>query len=446
MDSTLNYEPETEIEDGGPVPFKADDDQLATYIAEQWQGQVAFFRSSWRVYEGGYWQERDDSEPRRFIRRALVPVRERIGGIRQGRITAIASMLQDDCSIPDRDLNRLERETAKYINLENGLYNLDTRQIEPHRPELYFSTQLEFAFDPTADCPHFKKFLKTSLAFPDGTTDFDMVALAQEALAYSMTARTDMKASFWCVGKPDTGKSTLVALIRGLMGNLHATIDLNQLANNRFLLSGIIGKRVVTFTEADSNAFLPDALYKAMIGGQDEIWVDVKNKPGVSFVPTAKFWWAMNNAPKMNDRSGATLNRLLPILFEHVIPPDQRNPRLPALLVSERPGIFNYLMTGWERLTSTGRFTSPERSEAWRAQYQMENDIEATYAAERWEMGGNWFMLGDALYTDYRLWCEQNGYRAKNAANAAKEWRRLGLIDSRQKGRTHWRGAKIRDS
>ena len=441
---TLDQKPEDVEMDDGPVPFKADDDQLATYIAAQWQGKVAFFRNAWHVYDSGYWQERDDSEPRRYIRRALVPVRERIAGIRQGRIVALAAMLQDDCYIPDRKINDLERETAKYINLRNGLYNLETRQLEPHNPDLYFTTQLSFAYDPAADCPHFKRFLKTSLAEPDGTKDHDMVALAVEALAYSMTARTDMKASFWLVGKPDTGKSTLVGLIRELMGNLHATVDLNQLATNRFLLSGIVGKRVVTFTEADSNTFLPDALYKAMIGGQDEIWVDVKNKPGISFVPAAKFWWAMNSAPKVNDRSGATLNRLMPILFEHVITPDQRNPNLPAILKAERPGIFNYLMMGWERLVNTGEFTRSDRSDAWREQYRFENDIEAIYTSERWDMHPEFFIQGEELYGDYRLWCERNGYKPKNAANAAKEWRRLGLTDSRSNGRTFWRGARLK--
>ncbi len=428
----------------GLVPVKADDDQLATYIAAQWQGKFAYLRSAWHVYESGYWQRQEESERRKAIREALVPVRELIGGIRQGRITALAAMLQDDCFIPDRKMNELERETARYINLINGLYDLERRQLEPHNPALYFTNQLSFAYDPAADCPNFKRFLKTSLAYPDGGTDHDMVALAQEGLAYSMTARTDKKASFWLVGQPDTGKSTLVGLIRELMGNLHATVDLNQLASNRFLLSGIVGKRVVTFTEADSNAFLPDALYKAMVGGQDEIWVDVKNKPGISFVPTAKFWWAMNSAPKVNDRSGATLNRLLPILFEHIIPPDQRNPNLPALLRQERPGIFNYLMIGWERLVNTGEFTRSDRSVAWREQYRFENDIEAIYSSERWDINPEFFIRGEDLYSNYRIWCESNGYKPKNAANAAKEWRRLGLTDVRSNGRTHWKGARLK--
>lgn len=431
-------------DDESQLAYQADDDQIATFIANLWHNQVAQFRGSWWRYEAGLWVEREEGEVRNFIRKALRPQREMLkGGIRQGRISAVAGMLQDDLAIPNRHISEREVATAKYVNLQNGLFNLETLQLEEHNPDLYFTTQLDFAYEPDADCPQFKKFLRTSLAFPDGSQDHDMVMLAQEALAYSMTARTDMKASFWLVGKPDTGKSTLIGFIRSLMGNLHATVDLNQLSNNRFLLQGIVGKRVVTFTEADATAYLPDALYKAMVGGSDEIYTDVKNKPGISFVPTAKFWWGMNSAPKVNDRSGATLNRLKPILFDHIIPSDQRNPNLPNLLHAERPGVFNYLIVGYQRLVGTKEFTKPERGEEWIEQYKRENDVESLYADDRLEFSGQHTVGGQELYDDYRAYCERNGYRPKNAANAAKEWRRLGLQDHRVTGRTFWKGARL---
>lgn len=436
--------PEVPNEPESPLPYHADDDQISTFIAGEWRGKVAYFRGGWHIEENGCWREREDNEPRRFIRRALVPHRRQLrGGITQGRINAICSMLQDDVFVPDRRITDMELSSTKYINLQNGLFNLDTFQLEPHNPDLLFTTQLDFSFDDKADCPRFKRFLKTSLALPDGTQDFEMGQLVQEALAYSMTARTDLKASFWCVGLPDTGKSTLIGFIRGFMGSLHSTIDLNQLATNRFLLSGIVGKRVVTFTEADAAAFIPDALYKAMVGGQDEIYVDVKNKPGISFVPAAKFWWAMNSAPKVNDRSGATLNRLIPILFEHVIPPSERNPRLPEMLQAERAGVFNFLLDGYANLMAEGRFTLPKRSQTWRENYQRENDIESLYASERWSVGEAYSMGGQELYDDYRAYCERNGYKPKNAANAAKEWKRLGLDYLRSHGKTVWKGAKL---
>lgn len=428
------------------LPYKPDDDQLAQAIAHEWENKAAFFHTTWRVYDRGLWEERELPEVRRRIRTSLVSYRKNHGvAVTQSRISALASMLEDDCFISDRRIMQTLPDGTKYINLQNGLFNLDTFQLEPHRPELYLTNQLDFSFEPEAECPHFMKFLRTSLVLSDGTPDLDMIMLVQEALAYSMTARTDLKASFWLVGEPNSGKSTLIAFIRTLMGNLHATIDLNQLATNRFLLSGIVGKRVVTFTEADSTAFLPDALYKAMVGGTDEIFVDVKNKPGIAFVPTAKFWWAMNGAPRMNDRSGATMNRLMVVLFSRSVPQDLRVANLPQLLATEKAGVFNYLLKGYSRLVKTGKFTSPERSEHWREEYQRENDTEATYAEERWERDFNGKMTGQTLYSDYAIWCQNNGFRPKSIIQVAKEWRRLGLQSVRSNGHTNWLGATLKN-
>src|SRR5690606_11819017 len=127
---------------------------------------------------------------------------------------------------------------------------------------------------------------------------------------------------------------------------------------NRFMLSAIVGKRAVTFSEADQGAVLPDGLYKALVGGTDEIFADVKNKPGIVFRPEAKLWWAMNNAPRTTDRSGATLNRLNPILFNRSIPKSDRISNLDQMLMRERAGIFNWLLAGYARLTEQRRFTT----------------------------------------------------------------------------------------
>lgn len=429
----------------GSLPFDPDDDELATWIASTWDKKAAFFRSNWFVYEGGLWVDRDTRQLRTRIRRLLATERKRLPkGVSQARINAVASMLQDDLYIPDRKVTEAETEAASYVNLQNGLFNLETFELEKHRPEMLLTNQMDFAYDPNADCPQFRKFLHTSLTDDDGKPDMDMIFLLHEMMAYSMTARTDLKASAWLVGAPDSGKSTTISFLRSLMGNLHATIDLNQLATNRFLLAGIVGKRVVTFTEADTTAFLPDALYKAMVGGSDEIYVDVKNKDGISFVPTAKFWWAMNGAPRINDRSGATFNRLQVILFDKTVPAEQRIANLGAILNREKPGVFNVLIAAYRRLVGTGKFTPSERSIKWREQYQRENDTEMIYATEQLTYDPQARIGGQDLYNDYRHWCEQSGFKPKNITQVAKDWRRIGLKDMRSNGRVYWMGAKLK--
>lgn len=428
-------------------PQRPDDDQLALILAEQWQGKVATFHEGWHVYENGVWVYRDFREVKKHIRSFLRTQRGKGVAVTQRQITSLGAMMEDDVFIPDRRLMDMQAEATKYINLRNGLYNLETHQFEDkHRPDLMMTTQLDFNYDPEASCPNFTKFLYSSLRTPDGKeVDHDLVGLMQQAMAYSMTARTDMKASFWLWGKPDSGKSTTIAFIRNLMGNLHATIDLNQLATNRFLLSGIVGKRVVSFTESGANSILPDALYKAMVGGEDEIYVDVKNKAGFAFKPTAKFWWAMNDAPRINDRTGATFNRLKIIPFNRSIPKDERDPYLLSKLLAEKPGIFNSLMTFYIQLQNNKKFREVKQSAAIAAEYQLENDTEMSFLDDCCERHPSFTVQSSILYRRYNDWCKDNGFYPKNANQIASEWRRLGFTSKKSNGNTVWMGLQLRD-
>lgn len=427
--------------------YKPDDDEIALALAQEWRGKVAFFHSEWKVYEGGMWVGRDSSEIRRFIRRWLRDWRNRGVNVSQTRVKSLTSMLEDDLFISNRVIMERAHERAQYVNLRNGMFNLSTMEFEPHhRADLYFTNQLDFDYDPDADCPTFRRYLNTSLVYPDSTkTDHTLKTLLLQALGYSMTARTDLKASFWLVGKKDSGKSTFVALLKALMGNLHGTIDLTQLGTNRFLLAGIVGKRVITFTEASGSSVLPDALYKALTGGSDEIYADVKNREPITFRPESKVWWAMNEMPRITDRSGATTRRIIIIPFNRTIPEHERIPNLEQILIKERPGIFNEMVTHYARLVNAGgQFEYCEQSERQRQEYILENDTEATYIRDRALLHESFRVGSKALHEDYMQWCEDNGFKAKSINQVAREWRRLGFTYVKS-NIAYWQGLKLRD-
>lgn len=444
-------EPAIGFENGhSPEPatrlYKPDDDMLALELAPRLKEKLAFFHGEWKVYERGAWNRRDVYEMRRYIRTELREFRGQGVAVNQSRIKALASMLEDELFISDRVVMEKQARRRQYINLRNGLFNLDIMEFEPkHRADLYFTTQLDFDYDENATCPTFRRYLNSSLVHPDTeTTDHSLVTLAIEALAYSMTARTDMKASFWLVGEKDSGKSTFIAMIKALMGDLHTTIDLTQLGINRFLLSSIVGRRVVTFTEASSSSMLPDALYKAITGGSDEIYADVKNREPIVFRPEAKVWWAMNEMPRVGDRSGATMRRIVILPFNRTIPEDERIHHLEQLLINERSGIFNELMTHLWRVIRSGQFDRCEQSEQRMAEYIMENDTEATFIEECAECHESYKVRSSALYEAYSQWCFNNGFKPKNVNQLAKEWRRLGFGYARSTG-SWWHGLRLRD-
>lgn len=422
--------------------FKLDDDLLVLELAPRVKDVLAHFHSDWKMYQGGVWKTRHAAELRRFIRGELRNYRSAGVQVNHRRITSIAQMLEDDLFIADADVSAMHSERARYINLQNGLFNLETFELEPHQRDLFFTTQLDFAYDPDADCPTFREYLKRSLVFPDGGPDPALVQLMRQALGYSMTARTDMKASFWLVGERDSGKSTFISVIKGIMGDLHTTVDLTQLGVNRFLLAGIVGKRVVTFTEASEGSMLDDAKFKTLVGGSDDIFVDVKNKPAISFRPEAKVWWAMNGMPRIQDRSGATTRRITIIPFNRSIPQSERIIDLERRLLSERAGIFTTVMFDLARVVRQGHFDTCEQSEEQIRQYIAENDTEATFVEQSCSLHHSYRVRSSELYQAYSGWCSVNGFKPKNLNQVAKDWRRLGFTRQTSDG-AWWCGLEV---
>lgn len=429
------------------MPHKPDDDYIAQYLVTDpaIKDVLTYFYSSWRFYESGVWSAKEAYEVRRYIRKQLRSLRTFEVAVNQGRVRALADMLEDDLFIPDPQIIAAQKEQQRYVNLRNGLFNLETMEFEPgHRPELRFMSQLDFDYDPDAMCPTFMRYLHSSLVYPDTESpDNSLFILLMEALGYSMTARTDTKKSFWLVGKKDSGKSTFVALLKALMGSLHGTIDLGQLATNRFLLSGIVGKRVISCTESDSNSVLPDSVYKILTGGSDELYVDVKNRDGITFRPEAKVWWAMNDGqqPRVNDRSGATMERIIIIPFNRTIPQEQRISNLEQRLIAERSGIFNEMVTYYKRLLQAGKFEPCKQSTLKRIEYTMENDTEATFIQDKFERREDFKIRGSELFHAYTTWCGENGFKPKNINMVAKEWRRLGFEQKTSDG-SWWHGLR----
>lgn len=424
--------------------YKPDEDQIASELAEALQGRAAFFYGWWRVYDGGVWTQRENTEMRHYIRREVRNYRGKGIRVTNNLIGGLLKLLEDDLYIPDRTIMAAHAEHRRYVPLRNGLFNLETFELEPHRADLYFLFRLDFDYEEDADCPHFMRYLRSSLVHP-GTRETDqlLVTLAIEALAYSMTARTDLKSSFWLVGEKDSGKSTFIAMIKAIMGDLYGTIDLNQMGGNRFLLGGVVGKRVIAFTEASGSSMLPDHIYKALTGGSDEVFSDVKNRDPITFRPVCKVWWAMNSMPSVNDRSGATIRRIIIIPFNRTIPEHERDYQLEQRLMDERSGIFNQMIIHLKRLQRAGKFTRVDQVEERRAEYALENDIEQQYALDRWERHESYKMNATELYEDYQSWCLKFGYRPKSIRQVATEWVRLGLIKGKQSN-SIYQGARLR--
>lgn len=435
---------ETQAPPAAPPPsYKPDEDELALMFVERIAaGRFAYFRSDWHEYVGGRWQKRVDREMNIPMREFARLYREKGIKVTRAIRNNVLDFAADDCFIRDEKIDH----APQYVNLKNCLFNTDTMQREEHRPDVYMTWQLDFDYDPHAGCPVFWQYVRSMFVDKEGKTDYKLVDMFLEALGYSMTADTSLKASFWLVGPPDSGKSTLIKFLSGMMGDMHTAIDLNQIGVNRFLLANTIGKRVITCTEANAGSVLPDAIFKAIVGGTDEIQVDVKNKPAITFIPEFKVWWGMNDVPKIIDRSGAVFRRLFPFPLHFAVPLERRDPLLHQKLMAERSGIFNEAMLALKRLRLHGDFTQAAQSINFREEQRIKNDPEAMFIDECVILEKEKQIPASDLQNAYAYWRRLNGYSTKTSANVKADMARLGLTWQHKENGNFYIGGQLNDA
>ncbi len=71
--------------------------------------------------------------------------------------TEVESWIVDATGLTLKEIE--ERKLVGYANVENGIINLKTFELEPHTPELISFSQIPVKYNPDADCPDFMKFL-----------------------------------------------------------------------------------------------------------------------------------------------------------------------------------------------------------------------------------------------------------------------------------------------
>lgn len=397
-------------------------DEMGDTLIAMWDGNRAYFREDWHTYNQGVWMR--EHNPRKAFWDVMVANKPKGLNPKPMIARGIEEYTLTRAIVPDESIDN----GGDYANLRNGLYNLKTGKLEAHRRDLYLTSQLAFDYDPAAKCPHWQQFLTEMLVTPDGAPDSELVALLQEAFGYSLTSDTDYRVSFWLHGETASGKSTVINTVKALMGSAQTEINLSALDTNMYQLADIAGKRVISCTEAKAGSALEDNIFKALVAGEEMVVREIRKAP-FRVKPTAKIWWAMNDKPRVNDRSDAVYSRTVLIPFNHSIPREQWNLRLGQLLESEVAGIFNWALEGLKRLRAQGDFTRPAQVIEAVREFKAENDTEAAFVGDWCERKDE---IGSSeLYNAYRIWCRRNGHNPKSSTKVAKDWQRLGFTKTR---------------
>lgn len=200
--------------------------------------------------------------------------------------------------------------SANYIAFRNGIYNIETGEFGTFCPDFIITNKINYDFNPSAYSDIVDKMLD-KLAVGDG----DVRALLEEVVGYCFYRRNELRKSFILIGDKANGKSTYLDMIKNLLGDENTSaLDLKELGD-RFKTAEIFGKLANIGDDIGDEFIGNPAIFKKVVSG-DRVNAERKGQDPFDFNSYAKLLFSANNIPRIKDKSGAVMDRLIIVPFE----------------------------------------------------------------------------------------------------------------------------------
>lgn len=313
-----------------------------------------------------------------------------------------------------------------YINLKNGLYNLKTRQLEPHTSKLYSTIQFECEYRQDDNHkPVFDRYINDLCRDRDGEVDKAKMAILQEygglLLSNVKVYRLKCCLVLWSL-LGNTGKTQFINLLSELLGE-DRTVNIpiqNMNESSKFALGSIVGKRIISIGDQTSSEIKDSSIFKQLTGG-DAIKCEKKGKQPFDYRFTGGIIIACNNLPTFSDDKGGHLfERLCIVPCTNTIEQGRRDGEILDKMLKERNAIFNWFLEGLHRLIDNHYIlTKAQSCESAAREYRGKMDTVFRYLSEFYIITGNKedMVSKPDFEADYIRWCNENEYNNVNKQN-----------------------------
>lgn len=408
--STTVIEETAEITSGRPSP--PTHDELRDRFLKEHPG-YAYGLGGWRIYKNGIWP----TVPELQIKRDLCEVIEaaKAEGVKptNSLLTSVTELTRVKVAVPDDAWDA----DPDILVCQNGALRISTRELEPHRPEHYTTSAVPYEYDPDAIPVVWRYFLNKTV--PEAA-DF-----LQEFAGIALTTDMTHELALWLFGPPGSGKSTCLAGFQAMLGHRVGLLGLAEIERSRFTLADLPGKTLVVASEQPSSYLASTNTLNAIISGEP-LQVERKYRDPFTVIPRAKVCWAMNELPRVADANSGLFRRVKVVNFPH-LPAIERDPKVKEAIEEEGAGILNWALEGLARLKDRGYFEVPSSVEDATKQFRTNNDVPALFVADKCVSDEpDAKVKSSTLYSEYKLWCEENGHRPQSSTRLADDWRRLG--------------------
>lgn len=388
-----------------PVFFKGNTfyfDKFARYMINthhviKINGQLHMYRDG--VYVGG----------KENIEWAMI---SHISNLSQSRRREVMSyidvILRDNTPVAD----------AKYIAFKNGVYNIETDELGEFSPEIVLTNKIPFDYNPRAYSEIVDKTLDKF-----SVNDASVRKLLEEATGYTFYRRNELRKSFILTGDKSNGKSTYLDMVRTMLGldNI-CSLDLREIGD-RFKTAEMVNKLACIGDDIGDEFIANPSVFKKVVSG-DRLIVERKGADPFEFENYAKSFFSANTIPRIKDKSGAVLDRLIIIPFDAKISVDDADfdPFIKYKL--RQPECMEYLIqlgiNGLKHVLDTARFTICEKVQKELNEYEENNNPVLLFFSDYTEED----LLNEStkdVYKKYNEFCLANSFQPMSHIEFSKQ-------------------------
>lgn len=288
-----------------------------------------------------------------------------------------------------------------------GIVNLQTGEIREANRRLDLNTR-QTAISPQAmPTPLWDQFLR------DIIQDEERINYLQELFGAALFGDSRYHVLPVLVGVGANGKSTLLDVISGILGDYSATMPENFLLDTSSNshpteIARLRGVRFAMASETRPDGKFNESRVKMLTGG-DTLSARFMNQNFFDFKPTHTLFLAVNHLPAVKSGGDGFWRRLRKIDFNVTIPAEKRKENLAEALINvEGPGILHWMIEGAVRVTNDG-FSEPESIKIATLEYRHEEDHISKFITERIMEAASGTAVKSSVFNAYRDWCHENG-------------------------------------
>ena len=318
-----------------------------------------------------------------------------------------------------------------YAGIEQG----ESEIKRDHSVDFFSTFSLDYDYNPEATCHKWDSYLLGVQPDPE------MREMLQMLMGLCLVPDTSYEVFFVLSGVGGGGKNVFLHTLENVVGASNiCALPLSKFGEKHSAhmltenLVNIVGDMPTSDSKTSLHA-IEGILKDAVSGGL--ISCERKNQEPYQAHAIARCIFATNSLPNFADRSDGVWDRIRIVPFDVKFRgTEKQNPYLKEeIAASELPGVFNWAIRGLAKLRGLRSFPRGPRGREEESRHRSNCDHEAQFVKDRYIKINGSFVEGNTIYAEYRSFCEDNGYRPKNAANFANDLRRIipGVVDDRRR-------------